>query len=734
MGIHRLFAFICLSLAWISCGGGGGGGNTTPPATVSVVVQGPAGPIAPGATAQFTATVTGTSNTAVTWSVDPIGPVAVGTITQAGLYTAPAVAGTFTVRATSAADSTKSGTAAITVTLPAVTVTVNPSNPTLAAGGSLTLSASVSGSANPNVTWETTAGTVAPATASTTTTFTAPAQAGTVTVTARSVADATKTGTAVITVTAGGTLSISPSVLSIVPGGTQQFGASLGGTPTTAVTWNLLEGAVAGSVNATGLYTAGATVGTFTLKATLQADTAKTATVLITVATTVSIQILPVTLAISGGDTGNFAAQIDPSGILRDVAWSLEEGVAAGSFTTANGVMVYFPPAVGSPAVFHVKATSVADPSKTSTCTVTVNPPPGTAPAAVLPAGMAASRVKHSAAALADGRILISGGASDDRNNNNTTLAELYLPASGTFQSLANPTVKARNDHTATLLGDGRVLLAGGDTGFDSPDRASAEVFDPAAGTFTATANPMSIIRGSGHRALRLESGPHAGKVLVMGGAAYYYISDATASVDLYNPATNSFSPAPNPMQDARTRFTLTRLQDGRYLLAGGSRSSADQDLATAEIFNPADMTFTRTTGNMSRGRLWHSATLLNNGKVLIAGGYDGEDRAELFDPATGLFTELPARLKEGRAFHTATLMADGRVRLAGGRNTYFYRVLGSTEVFDPATGSFSYGARLATAREEHTGTVLTTGPDTGKTLILGGSNGNAKATAELLN
>ncbi|MGH7535176.1 MAG: Kelch repeat-containing protein, partial [Gemmatimonadales bacterium] len=339
--------------------------------------------------------------------------------------------------------------------------------------------------------------------------------------------------------------------------------------------------------------------------------------------------------------------------------------------------MVYFPPVVAAPATFHVKVTSVADPSKSSTCTVTINPPPGSAPFTLPATSMATTRLKHSAVALADGRILITGGASDARNNNNTTVAELYLPATATFQTLANPTVKARNDHTATLLADGRVLLAGGDTGFESPDRASAEVFDPSLGTFTAAANMMSIIRGSGHRALRLESGPHAGKVLVMGGAPYYYISDATASADLYNPATNTFSPAPNPMQDARTRFTLTRLQDGRYLVAGGSRTGNDPDLATAEIFNPVDMTFTRTTGNLSRRRFWHTPTLLNSGKVLIAGGYDGEDRAELFDPATGLFTELAARLKEGREFHTATLMTDGKVHLAGGRNTYFYRVLG---------------------------------------------------------
>lgn len=717
-----------------ACGGGGGGGGMTNPSQVMVTVSGPAGPLAPGATAQFTATVNGTSNTAVTWSVDPIGPLNVGTISAGGLYTAPGLAGTFTIRATSQADSTKTGTATVSVVAPAVTVTVNPPTASVTVGSTLLLSATVAGSTEPKVTWETTGGSVDPATASSTTTFTAPGAPGTVTVTARSVGDPTKTGTATLTVTAAGTLTISPSILSIVPGGTQQFGASLGGTPTTAVTWSLVEGAVAGTVSGTGLYTAGSTVGTYALKATLAADTSKTATVQVTVATAVSVQVIPGALTLTSGDAGNPLVDVQPSGILRTVTWSLQEGAAAGTLTTDNGVPVYTPPAVGGPTTYHVVATSVADPSKSSTQAVTVNPAQGAAPAPVLPATLAASRVKHSAVALADGRILVTGGASDARNGNNTTQAELYLPATGTFQTLPNAAVQARNDHTATLLKDGRVLLAGGDTGYDSPDRASAEVFDPAAGTFTATANLMSTLRGSGHRALRLESGPHAGKVLVMGGAPYYYIADATASADLYNPATNTFAPAPNPMQDPRTQFALTRLQDGRYLITGGSKSANETTLATAEIFNPADMSFTRTAGNMVRGRRWHSATLLASGKVLIAGGYDGEDRAELFDPATGLFTEIPARMKEGRAWHSATLMPDGKVRLAGGRNTYFYRVLGSTEVYDPVANTFAYAQRLAVPREEHTATVLATGPDAGKTLVLGGSNGNAKASAELLN
>jgi hypothetical protein len=498
------------------------------------------------------------------------------------------------------------------------------------------------------------------------------------------------------------------------------------------VAWTLLEGAVAGTVSGAGLYTAGGTIGTYTLKATLNADPSKTATVLVTVATAVTLQILPGAMTIRGGDAANFSYQIDPSGILRDVTWSITEGAAGGAITTEFGSMVYVPPTVGATTTVHVKATSVADPTKSSTATVTVEPPPGAAALPLLPASMAASRMKHAAVALADGRVLITGGNSDARNNQNTAVAELYLPATRAFQTLANPSGKLRNDHTATLLGDGRVLLAGGDTGWESPDRASAEVFNPASGTFTPAANAMGALRGSGHRAFRLESGPHAGKVMVLGGAPYYYISDATASADLFDPATNSFSPAPNALRDARTRFALTRLQDGRWLITGGSKSSSESDLATAEIFNPADMTFTRTTGNMVRGRFWHTATLLNNGKVLIAGGYSEEDRAELFDPATGLFTDLP-RMKEGRYFHTATLQADGRVRIAGGRNTYVYRVLGSTELFDPATNTFSYGARLATPRDGHTALAISGSADNGKILILGGTNGNTKATAELL-
>ena len=240
---------------------------------VSVSVSPASANIATGASQQFTATVTGTTNTAVTWSATG------GTISANGMYTAPSTAGTYSVRATSVADSTKSAAATVTVTAPppAVAVSVSPTTASLQTGATQQFAASVTGTTNTAVTWTATSGTI-----SASGLYTAPGTAGTDTVKATSVADSSKSATATVTVTAAPpavAVTVSPTSASLQTGATKQFTASVTGSTNTAVTWS----ATGGTISTNGLYTAPAAAGNYTVRATSVADTTKSASAAVTV-------------------------------------------------------------------------------------------------------------------------------------------------------------------------------------------------------------------------------------------------------------------------------------------------------------------------------------------------------------------------------------------------------------------------------------------------------------------
>jgi hypothetical protein len=174
------------------------------------------------------------------------------------------------------------------------------------------------------------------------------------------------------------------------------------------------------------------------------------------------------------------------------------------------------------------------------------------------------------------------------------------------------------------------------------------------------------------------------GTVLVAGGTLFYSGASASgtptmfvlASAEVFVPASGAFT-STAPMDTARSGHTATLLQDGRVLVAGGT------DLPSAELFDPATRTFT-ATGPMTAARSGHSATLLSDGKVLLAGGYQLASM-ELFDPATGTFVAAGA-MTTARYFHSTTLLSDGRVFVAGGVGTP------SWELYDLTTQSSSPG------------------------------------------
>ena len=311
------------------------------------------------------------------------------------------------------------------------------------------------------------------------------------------------------------------------------------------------------------------------------------------------------------------------------------------------------------------------------------------------------ARAAHTAILLPIGKLLIVGG----ENGTGVLASAEVTAANGTFEPL--PALPAsRSNHAATLLASGDVLLVGGRNAGGSLD--SAVLYDP---LFSAT-GAMSTVR-SYHTATRLVTG----QVLIAGG---YAGSAPFASAELYNPATRTFAPT-GSMSVARYLHTATTLPGGRVLIAGGFSSFNSGAVASAEIYDPYTGGFS-AAGSMSIARHGHTATLLPNGKVLIAGGSPAGTptaSAELYDPTTNTFSPTGSMNKD-RVDHTATLLPTGKVLVTGGWSNVAGGIAFSTELYDPAAGTFTAPPQaqwLWTNRELHVATLLSNG----KVLITGG-------------
>ena len=277
-----------------------------------------------------------------------------------------------------------------------------------------------------------------------------------------------------------------------------------------------------------------------------------------------------------------------------------------------------------------------------------------------LSGSMGTSRDGNAAVLLSNGTVLVAGGILGGSPLNS---AVVFDPSNNS--TIATGAMRAgRANYTATLLPTGKVLLAGGgDMGSYQNALASAELYDPSTGIFTATGS-MSQGR-TYHTATLLPNG----KVLIVGG----YFGGITA--ELYDPSTGTFSLTAS-MANGRTNHSASLLPNGKVLIAGGYYN------ATAELYDPSLGTFA-PTGSMGADRWLTNSTLLPNGKVLIAGGYTGSElsSADLYDPSTGTFAPTGS-LVAGRYQHTGTLLLDGTVLISGG--VISNQWITKTEIFDP--------------------------------------------------
>jgi N-acetylneuraminic acid mutarotase len=316
-------------------------------------------------------------------------------------------------------------------------------------------------------------------------------------------------------------------------------------------------------------------------------------------------------------------------------------------------------------------------------------------------ASMEEGRGEHAATLLTDGRLLVAGG----RDSKALASSEVYDPAIGEWSS-AGPLTTARYGHTQTLLKDGKVLAVGGN--------APPEVYDPTTGTWSSTGS-MTYLRISGHTTTLLEDG----RVLVTGG-----ISDVDGSrkmvgfAELYDPSTGTWE-LTGDMTEPRERHQAVLLNDKTVLVIGSKTDRAYVIGETsAELYNPATGKWSKA-GNLPNAHAERFAvTLLGDGRVLIAGGGTrGRTLApnitasmDIYDPSTGEWStaiDMPAKSWG----HTTTVLPDG---------TILFVEMVRVEIFDPAAETWTSVGKLTKARNGlHTATLL----EDGRVFIVGGDN-----------
>jgi len=391
---------------------------------------------------------------------------------------------------------------------------------------------------------------------------------------------------------------------------------------------------------------------------------------------------------------------------LAPLAWLETPLLSGGLSVSSDGILSGTPTAAGQfPITLNV--TDALGQSASPVPVVVRVSLPHSGSFTVVSTSMTAPRSGHTATLLTSGKVLIAGGA----NGVADASAELYDPATGAFTATGSMT-EARIGHMATLLNDSArsVLIVG------SVDM-TAELYNPATGTFTATGS-MHHDRTSPTATLLSNTGPNAGKVLIVGGNT----ASGDLVAELYDPGIGTFTDT-GSTTIGRSGHTATLLTAGplagQVLIAGGNDAGGN-DSASAELYNPATGMFTKT-GDMTVTRSGHTATALGtqdgaqNGDVLIV-GTDGS--ADLYDPSKGAFARIGSLLPSMQPSyaHTANLRSDGTVLAAGGygagrcgrRGPHISRT--AAALFAPESDGFTATGSLNASRDTHTATVLADG------------------------
>ncbi|WP_437592074.1 kelch repeat-containing protein [Sorangium sp. So ce1000] len=372
----------------------------------------------------------------------------------------------------------------------------------------------------------------------------------------------------------------------------------------------------------------------------------------------------------------------------------------------------------------------------------------------LLTGSMSVARASHSATRLLDGRVLVAGGEESTRYGITFhASAEIYDPRTRLWTPAA-PMGTTRSQHTATLLADGRVLVLGGIKGLESADILStAEVYDPALNAWTAVA-PMGLGR-VGHTATLLADG----RILIAGGASPPNRWHEVATCEIYDPATGAWSPAGSMLYPRRDHAAV-RLLGGKVLIAGGEGNEAEVYDPASDVWSPTGLMRANRVGNTAT--LLPSGEVVVAG---LASPYLANiDQAELYDPATSSWMAAPGLtapplpdapyLSEGLRDQRAVALASGQVLLTGGQEHLdvfcgtassceglpppYFRFFRTTAIYDSTRGAWAPGPPMLSERAAHTATLLLDG----NVLLAGGyaydsatntsSHRDATASAEL--
>jgi len=345
------------------------------------------------------------------------------------------------------------------------------------------------------------------------------------------------------------------------------------------------------------------------------------------------------------------------------------------------------------------------------------------------------SRWGHRAVKVKNGDLVITGGSVAVNGSN---VIE-YLQNHNTDFYASGNAKRSRSFHTATLLDDNNILVTGGWAGGNS-----AEIVRTGNGPYIGLGVAKMNFSRASHRAVKLDNG----SVLITGGwkglNGFWTGRDSQATAEVFVPSTRSFLNI-GSMRVPRAGHTMTKLKDGRVLIVGGYKMDAEGKglgITSAEIFDPSTSSFKKLAGRLRYGRGHHTATLLKDGRVLIAGGFYRDSKAtdvlEIFDPRTESFSVVKKQMTEKRAYHQAVLLPDGKVFLVGGELQFIPPVnttdeckgcSRTAEIFDPYIGlSTKTSAEMNVPRSQFSATLT----NDNRIIIVGGKGDNARFSASM--